>query len=85
VATVPSLKELVETNPQWSKIDRAHIAEGDVVFWQKVTYEDGSENAHVGFAITATDAISTNYKTKMIARHPLDERNIESIYRYTAK
>lgn len=86
-ATVESTRESMEQDSRWSTVDGGEIEKGDVVFWEKIQFDDGSENAHVGFAISNTEAVSTDYKQKMIARHPLKSetvsRNIEAVYRYT--
>lgn len=42
---------------------------GDVVFWELVTFKDGTQNEHVGLALSSTDAVSTSYKKKKVVRH----------------
>ncbi len=81
-ATVKSLKELIETDSHWGKINTEEKEAGDVVFWEKVKLEDGTESAHVGFALNENEAVSADYKSKMIAKHPIKERAIEAVFRY---
>ncbi len=82
-ATVQSLKKSLEANPDWQKVEIEDRESGDVVFYEKTVFEDGSENAHVGFVISKDEAVSTDYKTKTVIRHPIGLRPIEMIYRYS--
>jgi hypothetical protein len=85
-ATVKSTLESLERNPKWQKVEATDIQPGDVIFWEKITFDDGSENAHIGFALNKDEAVSTDYKQKLVARHPIireeTKRAIEGIYRY---
>mgnify|MGYP001591356002 CR=1 FL=1 len=83
VATVQSLRKLIEEDNKWKRVEVVQIEAGDVVFWDKIKYEDGSENAHVGFVLNKEEAISTDYKQKMILQHKIGERPITDIYRYS--
>ncbi len=83
VATVQSLRKLIEEDNKWKRVEVAQIEAGDVIFWDKIKYEDGSENAHVGFVLNKEEAVSTDYKQKMILQHKIDERPITDIYRYS--
>lgn len=85
-ATVASVKDAFKKDPNWQEIPSDKIEAGDVIFWEKIKFDDGSENAHIGFAINHQEAISTDYKNKVIARHPIisdNKRTIEESYRYT--
>lgn len=88
-ATVPSLQKQLEQSGKWKEV--SDIQEGDVVFWEKVMFENRKENGHVGFARSNNEAISTSTSRREVARHHLtygtDEsggpnRKIEKIYRY---
>jgi hypothetical protein len=83
VATVDSLRKLIVGDSKWTEVDSDQVETGDVVFWDKVKYEDGSENAHVGFALSKEEAVSTDYKQKMVVRHKIGTRPITGIYRYS--
>ena len=82
VSTVKSLKELIDASDVWKSVSLGEIQSGDVIFWEKTKFDDGSENAHVGFVLNKEEAVSTDYKTKMVTRHPIKSRSIDSIYRY---
>ena len=81
-STVTNLQQHLDKKRGWNKVE--DIEPGDVIFWEKITFEDGSENAHVGFALNKSEAVSTDYKNKMVARHQLQsDRKITGIYRYS--
>jgi len=84
-ATVKSIMKLFEEDNNWQKIDLENIEAGDVVFWEKIKFENGSENAHVGFVLNKQEAVSTDSKNKVVSRHPIvsEKRNVEVIYRYS--
>lgn len=48
------------------------IEPGDVIFWEKIVFPDGSANEHVGFALDNTRAVSTSYKKKEVVEHPIN-------------
>lgn len=85
-ATVESLMKALEKDADWQKVDVHDISAGDVIFWEKMKFEDGSENAHVGFALNDNEAVSTDYQKKAVARHPIISnstgRAIDAVYRY---
>jgi len=85
-ATVANVMKFLETNEKWHKVDGGNNEAGDVIFWEKIVFDDGSENAHIGFAVSKDEAVSTDYKQKLIARHPIireqTKRGIEAVYRY---
>lgn len=86
-STVKTLVSKLEESNNWEKIE-AKIEPGDVLVWEKVKFEDGSENEHIGFAIDDLNAISTNYIEKRVVKHPAfkkvngKDRKIEKIYRF---
>ncbi|NTV22480.1 MAG: hypothetical protein HGB03_02860 [Candidatus Yonathbacteria bacterium] len=86
-ATVASLLGSLEKDTRWRQVDIGDIKAGDVIVWEKIRFDDGSENAHTGFGVTGTEAVSTDYKQKMVARHPIVSetlsRKIEAVYRYS--
>ena len=55
----------------WSKIPAAEAELGDVIFWEKVKFDNGSENEHVGFVGNSTEAISTSYLERKVVRHDI--------------
>jgi hypothetical protein len=83
VSTVDSLGKLITEDPKWMKIEVVNLEPGDVIFWDKIKYEDGSENAHVGFVLNKEEAVSTDYKQRMVARHSIGSRPIMEVYRYS--
>lgn len=82
-ATVAKLKALFEADADWHKVAFADREPGDVIFYEKMKFDDGTENAHVGFVLTHDEAVSTDYVHKVIARHPVAKRPVETIYRYS--
>ena len=82
VATVDSLLKVLMKDTRWSLVNNDQIQPGDVVIWEKIKYDDGSENAHVGFALTSTIAVSTSSKEKMIVQHPISSRVVQSMHRF---
>jgi hypothetical protein len=90
VATVVSLQKKLEEQGWQRILDVKEAAPGDIIFWEKIKFEDGSENAHVGFVLNDSEAVSTDYKQKCVVRHPLakaestGERKVEAIFRLPA-
>ena len=81
--TVKNLRDFFEKDQNWKKIEMDRVEAGDVVFWEKMKFEDNSENEHVGFVLNKNTAVSTSHKDKMVVQHTLsNNRNIESVYRY---
>jgi hypothetical protein len=83
-STVATLRETLEHHTDWKNINTDTIEAGDVVFWKKVTFEDGSQHAHVGFAIGTHEAISTSDIQKAVSRHQIMTEQIETVYRCTS-
>lgn len=84
--TVKSIREICEKDQNWQKVKLDNIEPGDVIFWEKIKFDDGSENAHVGFALNNKEAVSTDYKNKIVAKHLIifgNKRKIEAVYRYS--
>lgn len=85
-STVKTLVSKLEESEKWMVVD-GEIKAGDVLLWEKVKFEDGSENEHIGFAIDNQHAISSNYIEKKVIKHPVSkkvngkDRKIEKIYR----
>ncbi len=82
-ATVKSLKDIIGKSDKWNAVENSDIQPGDVVFYEKLKFENGTENAHVGFALDKSNAVSTSYETKVVAKHPVKNRKIEVVYRYS--
>lgn len=68
-ATVATTKKKL-LEKAWTVVGGESVA-GDVLFWEESMFEDGSLNMHVGFALSATEAVSTSYKEKMVVRHDI--------------
>jgi hypothetical protein len=80
-STVATVQRLLKESPDWRLVDINNIEAGDVIVWKKVTFEDDSQNAHIGFAISGIDAVSTNDKTRVVSRHEIALEKIEEVYR----
>jgi hypothetical protein len=70
-ATVESLRRVLLENSNAHSISEADVTSGDVVFWEKIVFPDGSENEHVGFALSKEEAVSTSFSKREVARHSL--------------
>lgn len=81
-ATVKTLRETIENSPKWTKIDIENVENGDLVFWEKFKHDDGTETTHVGFVFSKTEAISTDYKNKLVSKRDINERKIDLVYRF---
>lgn len=88
-STVMNLEKDLLENSLFTIVSENTIEPGDVIIWESVTYEDGSQNRHIGFAISDTEAISTSYIEKCVVRHPINKeiensgeiRKMEKIFR----
>lgn len=78
-ALVSTVKEVISTSGDWETVNKAEA--GDVIFWNKITFEDGTENAHVGFALNNQEAVSTSSIRKMVVKHPISLQDIDVIFR----
>ncbi len=78
-ALVSTVKTVISTSGDWEVANKAEA--GDVVFWNKVTFEDGTENAHVGFALNNQEAVSTSSTRKMVVKHPISLQSVDVIFR----
>jgi len=72
----------------WEKVPAGESPKpGDVIVWEKQQQVDGA-HAHIGFCLGNGEAVSTNYLTLAVARHPDHQnaeaklRNIEQLLRY---
>ena len=70
-ATVNNLEKDLLENTNFNEVSESDLRPGDIIFWELVTYQDGSSNRHVGFAISKTEAVSTNYIAKCVTKHPI--------------
>ncbi len=82
-ATVASLRAVIEESSQWESVDVANVEPGDVVFWATQRFDNGEDHAHVGFVLNSEEAVSTDYKVRAVAKHPLvGTRVIDAVFRY---
>ena len=84
-STVATLLKKLEEDDSWEKVSAENIKPGDVLFWEEMTFEDGTTNEDVGFLIEKNKAISTNYiEKKITSHHPTFDgtRKIEIAYHY---
>lgn len=54
-------------NNGWKKISEPEI--GSVLVWEKISFPDGSEHAHIGFYIGDNEAISNSPRLKSPQKH----------------
>ncbi len=78
-ALVSTVKTVISTSGDWEVADKAEA--GDVVFWNKVTFEDGTENAHVGFALNNQEAVSTSSNQKTVVKHSISLQGVDVVFR----
>lgn len=87
--TVKNLEADIAESTHFTEVPNGNVQPGDILFWESVTYEDGTANRHVGIAVSHTEAVSTNYIQKCVTRHPLQTeventgalRQIERLFR----
>ncbi len=78
-ATVKSLREELLTKNNLTVIPEiASIEPGDIIFWENKKHEDGTETEHVGFALNNSEAVSTSFKERCVARHDITYGKSES-------
>ncbi len=80
-ATVGTVQKLLAENKEWKIVDVNEIEAGDVIFWKKITYENGDSNAHAGFALSDLEAVSTDYRTRMVFKHLISNQAVDVVYR----
>ena len=65
----------------WKVISKPKI--GSVIVWEKIVFENGESNKHIGFYVGNDMAISTNSNTGVIYSHHYTfdgKRKIESVF-----
>jgi hypothetical protein len=74
--TVQSTIKDLQTSDFWQEINNQEYLLGDVIVWEKLDFNEKSEenleqnwHGHIGFAISQTEAISNNSKTKNPQKH----------------
>ncbi|MFC1615765.1 NlpC/P60 family protein [Patescibacteria group bacterium] len=75
-------------NSGWGEANINNIKEGDVIIWNKVKYDDGSEHAHIGFYIGNKQAISNSTTERVPSEHHFTydgEREVDLVMRYSGK
>ena len=55
----------------WEEVAPNAAEKGDIVFWAPAQYPDGSGHRHMGFALSASEAVSTDSIEKQVMRHPI--------------
>jgi hypothetical protein len=70
-ATVAGLRAKMLELPHTKIATTEEILPGDIIFWEKIIFEDGSENEHVGFALGNSRAVSTSFKKQCVVEHDL--------------
>lgn len=85
-ATIKRLKEeLIKAG--WKKVNKSNLQPGDVVFWERMVFPDGTENEHIGFVLNKNQAISTDYKSRKVTKHHItfnNKRKIIEVFRLPA-
>lgn len=80
--TVSSLERHINEDDRWFSVTLEEVEAGDVIFYEDMLLPDGSTTGHVGFAIDENEAISTDYKLRLVNKHTLKNRPIIKIYRH---
>ncbi len=80
-ATVATLGRVLAESEMWELTESDAIEAGDVIFWERKTFSDGTSYAHVGFASSPTEAVSTDFSTRSVVRHPISNQKVERVYR----
>lgn len=66
--TVKGLRENLTYASGWERV-AGDVLPGDVLFWESMIFDDGSECEHVGFALNRHEAVSTSSKERMVVKH----------------
>lgn len=53
----------------WKKIRRPRA--GAVITWAPIVYADHESHSHIGFVVSAQQAISTSYRRRKVVVHPI--------------
>jgi hypothetical protein len=89
--TIKTLRAKLGADNKWQEVKINDVEPGDVLFWDFVTFPDGSKNEHVGFALNKEEAVSTDYINHNIYKHHITfgvteagqaKRGITGVYRY---
>lgn len=83
-STVKTVVEKLSQDVRWKKVDPKNVTEGDVLVWESVIFEDGTQNEHIGFYIGDGMAVSTSWKKRMVVKHSYDfegGRKIITVFR----
>jgi hypothetical protein len=70
----------------WVEVmDQKDIQPADVIVWASHIDENGQANAHIGFAVSATEAISNSSSMGVVCKHDMhfgeEQRQITHIFR----
>ena len=68
-ATVKSLRKTLQEALFKTISSLEESRPGDIVFWEKIVFENGLENEHVGFLLSKDRAVSTSYKKHCVVEH----------------
>ena len=69
-ATVAGLREKMLGLPI-QKVELADAQAGDVIFWDKIVFDNGEANEHVGFINSNGKAVSTSFKKRSVVEHDI--------------
>ena len=86
-STVKTVIDTLRGSKNWKEFDKKSLKNGDIIVWEVVTFEDGTQNEHIGFCLDTNKAVSTSYIEKSVVLHSIDfdgKRKIEKIFRYSA-
>lgn len=82
--TVKSTREKM-VQFSWKKIDNKNMKLGDVIIWEKMKINHGTENKHIGFVLNKNQAISNDHQKRQIAKHHItynNKRKIKEVFRF---
>jgi len=91
-ATINSLENDLLSLPQFQQISEVNYKpeKGDMVIWESIKFNSGSEHRHIGFILNSKEAVSTDYREKCVVKHDIYRntedstkiRKIEKVFRY---
>jgi hypothetical protein len=83
-ATVKKTREKM-VQSSWKKIDNKDMKPGDVIIWEKMKINHGTENEHIGFVLNKNQAISNSHQKRQIVKHHTtynNKRKIKEVFSF---
>lgn len=67
-ATVATVVKNIQKK-DWTEIPVSNLKPGDIVVWETIEFDDGSQDEHIGFYLDGNRAVSTSNKKRCVECH----------------